>query len=433
MAATFETNFQAGPEQVKGWKQTAGSLTYGQEGAEFVINKQGDAPTIQSETYLHFGYVEVKAKASWGTGIISSIVLQSEDLDEVDWEFIGGRPGVVQTNYFGKGNTTTYDRMIEVPVQETQTRMHTYSIDWTAERIVFAVDGAPVRTLNYADANGGKNYPQTPSTVRIGIWAGGDPTNEQGVIEWAGGKTDYTKAPFKMVVESVRVRNYSPGKEYEWTDRSGSWESIKVIGEGDQAGAPENTKPLEPTASATGDGLASGIDVPTGSDSVPSGTVGMPVGTGYPIGTGVGSLPSASCTGSVIPPYPTGLNSTAPAGENPPYVPGPTAPAEYPSTFLSSTYALPSTGGAVPPPAGTGIASSPPFNPSPSPSGLNVDTEPAPSVPFPTGGASVSAPSGSDDVVEATPTPSEFDGAASTVKVGAFAAVAAAAAAILFV
>lgn len=41
MAATFETNFKAGADQVKGWKQTAGSLTYGQEGAEFVINKQG--------------------------------------------------------------------------------------------------------------------------------------------------------------------------------------------------------------------------------------------------------------------------------------------------------------------------------------------------------------------------------------------------------
>lgn len=40
MAATFETNFQAGADQVKGWKQTAGSLVYGQEGAEFIINKQ---------------------------------------------------------------------------------------------------------------------------------------------------------------------------------------------------------------------------------------------------------------------------------------------------------------------------------------------------------------------------------------------------------
>lgn len=385
--------------------------------------KIGEAPTIQSETYLHFGYIEVKCKASYGTGIISSLVLQSEDLDEVDWEFLGSVPNSVQTNYFGKGNTTTYDRMTEVPVQNTQTQMHTYTLDWTKERIIFSVDGAPVRTLNYADANGGKNYPQTPSTVRIGIWAGGDPTNQPGVIEWAGGKTDYTKAPFKMIVESVRVRNYSPGKEYEWTDRSGSWESIKAIGEGDQAGAPENTKPIEPTASVTGDTLASDIDIPTGTGAIPSGTIGMPIGSGYPIGTGGGSLPSTSCTGSEIPPYPTnGLNNTLPAGGQS-YAPGPTAPNAYPSTFVSSIAGSPSTGGAVPPPVGgTGIASSPPY---PTNSGIAIDTNPAPSVPFPTGGASASAPSGSG--IGATPTPSEFPGAASTTKAGAFAAFVAAA------
>lgn len=49
-----------------------------------------------------------------GTGIISSIVLESDDLDEVDWEFIGGNSTSVETNYFGKGNTTSYDRAMLV-------------------------------------------------------------------------------------------------------------------------------------------------------------------------------------------------------------------------------------------------------------------------------------------------------------------------------
>lgn len=103
MPATFETNFKAGKDAVKGWKQTAGSLTYGAGGAEFTIEKKGDAgPTIQSEGFLHFGYVEVKMTAAKGQGIISSIVLQSQDLDEVDWEWIGGQEGKVQMNYFGK-------------------------------------------------------------------------------------------------------------------------------------------------------------------------------------------------------------------------------------------------------------------------------------------------------------------------------------------
>ena len=102
MAATFETDFKAGAGSVKGWKQTAGSLSYGSDGAQFTIGKKGDAPTIQSETALFFGTVEVKAKAAPGQGIISSIVLESADLDEVDWEFIGGDNTNVQMNYFGK-------------------------------------------------------------------------------------------------------------------------------------------------------------------------------------------------------------------------------------------------------------------------------------------------------------------------------------------
>ena len=51
---------------------------------------------------LHFGYVEVVMKAAPGVGIISSIVLQSDNLDEVDWEWIGGVDSRVQQNYFGK-------------------------------------------------------------------------------------------------------------------------------------------------------------------------------------------------------------------------------------------------------------------------------------------------------------------------------------------
>jgi hypothetical protein len=96
MPQTFETNFKAGKDAVKGWKQTTGSLVYGADGAAFTITKKGEGPTIQSEGFLHFGRVEVKMKAAPGQGIISSIVLQSQDLDEVDWEWIGGQDGKVQ-------------------------------------------------------------------------------------------------------------------------------------------------------------------------------------------------------------------------------------------------------------------------------------------------------------------------------------------------
>lgn len=70
--------------------------------------------------------------------------------------------------------------------------------------------------------------------IRIGIWAGGDPGNAEGTIEWAGGETDYSKAPYTMVVEKVEVRNEHPGNSYSYGDLSGGFESIVVDGkEGD--------------------------------------------------------------------------------------------------------------------------------------------------------------------------------------------------------
>lgn len=111
MPATFETDFKAGKDAVKGWKQTAGALNYVPGGAEFTITKKDEAgPTIQSEAFLHFGYVEVKMTAAKGQGIISSIVLQSQDLDEVDWEWIGGQEGKVQMNYVSPPTRTSHVR-----------------------------------------------------------------------------------------------------------------------------------------------------------------------------------------------------------------------------------------------------------------------------------------------------------------------------------
>lgn len=85
-----------------------------------------------------------------------------------------------------------------------------------------------MRTLKYADAVDGTNYPQTPMRIRIGIWAGGDPDNSEGTIEWAGGETDYTAAPFTMYVESVDIINYNPASAYKYTDKTGAYTSVKA-------------------------------------------------------------------------------------------------------------------------------------------------------------------------------------------------------------
>lgn len=142
--------------------------------------KSGDAPTLTSKFYIMFGHVEFVIKAAPGTGIVSSAVMQSDDLDEIDWEWLGGDSAQVQSNYFGKGQTTSYDRAAFHPNADNSASFHTYTVDWTSDKITWSIDGSEVRTLVPADAN--NQYPQTPMQIKVGSWAGGDPKNEQGTI-----------------------------------------------------------------------------------------------------------------------------------------------------------------------------------------------------------------------------------------------------------
>lgn len=170
-------------------------------------------------------------KSAPGTGIVSSVVFESDVLDEIDWEWIGGDNERTQTNYFGKGNTSTYDRETWVAAPAAQSTLHNYTVNWQQDRTEWYVDSALVRTLNYADAAGGNNYPQTPMKLKIGIWAGGDTAlNGQGTVTWAGGATDYSQGPFSATVQSVQISNTNPASSYSYGDQSGSYSSIKVDG-----------------------------------------------------------------------------------------------------------------------------------------------------------------------------------------------------------
>ncbi|KUI59275.1 putative glycosidase crf1 [Cytospora mali] len=225
--STYTVDFTQGASD--SWNVTYGNVTYDStNGATYTISKSGDAPTMQTNDYLFFGVVSVVMKTAPGTGIVSCAILESDDLDEIDWEWLGGSADEVETNYFGKGNTTTYDREKYIDMADTQTDFHNYTIVWTKETLTWMVDGSSVRTLAYADANGGDNYPQTPMRVKLGIWAGGDPSNSEGTIEWAGGETDYDDGPFTAYVKSVSITNYNPASTYTYGDLTGSYSSIEL-------------------------------------------------------------------------------------------------------------------------------------------------------------------------------------------------------------
>ncbi|KAI4268408.1 MAG: hypothetical protein L6R35_006768, partial [Caloplaca aegaea] len=205
------------------------NVTFGPQGAEFTFAKRYDAPTMWTDFKFFFGRAEFVVKAAKGTGIVSSMVLLSADLDEVDWEFLGGATSTVQTNYFGKGYTGSYNRSTTPEVASPQTIFYTYALDWSPTALVWSIDGKAVRTLRAADADGnGEQYPQSPMKVSLGVWDAGDPDAATQV--WGGGVTPIPPPePYTMFVKSVNVWNTNPAEEYQWTDKSGDMDSIKMI------------------------------------------------------------------------------------------------------------------------------------------------------------------------------------------------------------
>ncbi|OJD19528.1 hypothetical protein AJ78_00499 [Emergomyces pasteurianus Ep9510] len=211
---------------LKDWSPTK-DIKYDGNGGSFTIEKDGMKAEVQSNFYIMFGKVDVTLKVSPGRGIVSSVVLQSECGDEVDLEWIGGDNMQVQTNYFAK-RKPDHTRGGFHPNPDNQNNFRTYSIDWDSERIIWEIDGATIRVAKSAESAG--NYPQTPAYVKVGNWAGGDSSrNPPGTVDWAGGEVDYSLAPFTMQVKSIKVTDYSTGKQYEYTDRTGTWQSIKAV------------------------------------------------------------------------------------------------------------------------------------------------------------------------------------------------------------
>lgn len=213
------------------WKNEAGTIAFGPSGAIFTIAQHGDAPTIASTFAIFWGRVEVIMRAASGQGIISSIVLLSDDLDEIDWEIMGGNTTHVETNYFGKGNITQ-ENALYYPCDNPQGALHNYTTVWSSEQIEYHLDNKIVRTVPYGsavDSAGKTMYPQTPTFLKIGSWAAGDPTEPLGTRQWAGGLVDYNDGPFDMYVKSVHVVDgTNNAKSYTYGDHSGSWQSIEI-------------------------------------------------------------------------------------------------------------------------------------------------------------------------------------------------------------
>lgn len=272
-------------------------------GAVYTINKETDAPTTQSDLWIFFGQVDVVLRAAPGAGIVTSVVLQSADLDEIDWEWVGKDNTQVQTNYFSKGCTEVYDRGGFSPVSNPMGDYHTYTIKWTRDRLDWIIDGTTVRTLLAKDAKGCSGFPQSPMQVKLGTWVAGKSSAQPGTIEWAGGLANFDSAPFNAYYKSVRVQDFMGGgdakeaTEYVYTDRSGSWQSIKVVNDGKQVGGSTSSSTSSKATSSATSTSSSATTLTTLSSSHTVSSNGTATTARTPTGTS-GNQVASTTTGS---------------------------------------------------------------------------------------------------------------------------------------
>ncbi|KAM0744542.1 hypothetical protein ACQRIT_001031 [Beauveria bassiana] len=210
-------------------------VTYDARGAVSAVDAPMQAPTLQCKKTIFFGKLEVEMKAAPGKGIITSVVLLSDDLDEIDIEAVGSDTARIQSNTFSRGDSTRHDLLGYLSVADTTAAAgHTYTVDWTTERIEFAVDGVVQRTLRRADIP--DRYPESPMRVKLGAWVAGYEGNAPGTIEWAGGVADFSGGAAEAVFKRVTVTDYAGGsaaterdvEKYSYGDRSGSSKSIRI-------------------------------------------------------------------------------------------------------------------------------------------------------------------------------------------------------------
>lgn len=209
----------SGPPQVE----------YGQNGLHLSIIHRFDNPQVVSLGYIMYGKVEAEIMGLGARGVISSLYLQSDDLDEIDVvELSGSYHDAYQTNYFVKGNVSNYERGFSHHLPSSpHINYHKYGLEWTPHEMIWLVDNNVVRRVGRDNPHG---FPTSPQKVYISIWAGGDPENKPGTIQWAGGLTDYEQVPYSMDVRNMLVVNYlgdmykAAGKEQEKKEKGGNEE-----------------------------------------------------------------------------------------------------------------------------------------------------------------------------------------------------------------
>jgi beta-glucanase (GH16 family) len=189
------------------------SGAHGREGQKVADYTSGSILTKGKFSFT-YGRLEVRAKMPAGAGTWPAIWTLGTNVDTVGWprcgeidvmEFLGREGNAIHgTLHWQDNQRQPAQKGVSVPLPTATTEFHIYAAEWSPTQIDLYVDATKYSTVMLSETEAGHDNPfRHPQFLLLGLAIGGD---------WGGPKIDDATAPWKYMIDYVRLYKRDEGK-----------------------------------------------------------------------------------------------------------------------------------------------------------------------------------------------------------------------------